>query len=407
LDGGNVYTQRRQAQLAADAGALAGARAHCDPNVDETPADAANTYVTNNNATMTSFSLNEDLHEVTVGTSITFDTFFLGILGRSQLAAEAIAAAKCETGSGAAVLPVAWSCRPPDIGEEPGPGCDLKMDNNNDNCTYPSDPDPLEPRDVFYMIIDSSDLDDVIYCAEDGTGYGSDDGGWAGFDCDYCDPDHVNYPAEGTDQRAYCDSDYPKCDLDCNGEVDLQILSEGSFGWLDLDGGSSDANELRDWVLGDDVPYVWTHHWYAGKTGMATTVFHAVGEHVTGKSAVVPVFDTFCSKVFGVPGPGNDDCEWHTDIPEHDPDEDVVIDSSIADDYFHIGGFANFLVTCVNANPYPKHVPSCEFHDILVDKGFMKKTAKSIEGCFIEGVDPDITGYGSIDFNAYTLRLSK
>ena len=53
LDGGSFYSQRRQAQLAADAGALAGARARCDPDVSESPQSAANIYVTNNQALMT------------------------------------------------------------------------------------------------------------------------------------------------------------------------------------------------------------------------------------------------------------------------------------------------------------------------------------------------------------------
>jgi hypothetical protein len=405
LDGGNVYTQRRQAQLAADAGALAGARAHCDPDVTASPESEANNYVMSNDANMISFSLDEDIHEVEVVTEIIFDTFFLHILGRPQLTAEAIAAARCETGSAATkVLPVAWSCRPTAFGDIPDPGCKLDVWDDDGKCTYFDEADEFVNEDVFYLIIDSEDLDDVIYCAEDGTPYGDPEGDWPGFNCTMCGGEEEN-----DDQVTYCNSDYPRCDVNCDGIIDLKILSEGSFGWLDLDGGGSDANELRDWVIaeGDDRPTVSTHYWYAGKTGMATTVFHAVGEYVTGKAAVVPVFDHFCSKEFGLPARDNANCEWHYPVedPPPAPDEDFVVVSGIADDYFHITGFANFLVTCVNANPWPKDQPYCKYHQELVDAGFMSKTAKSIEGCFIEGVAPEITGYGSDDFSAYTLRL--
>ena len=58
LDGGNLYTQRREAQLAADAGALAGARTYCETeNALAAQLSAEDYAVTRNAADSINFSL--------------------------------------------------------------------------------------------------------------------------------------------------------------------------------------------------------------------------------------------------------------------------------------------------------------------------------------------------------------
>jgi hypothetical protein len=399
LDGGNVYSQRRQAQLAADAGALAGARAHCDPDVDEDPVVAANEYVTLNEATLKSFSMGPGENEVTVETMITFDTFFLHLLGRPELTAEAIAAAECQTGGAARVLPVAWSCKPPDIFTDTIPittTCDLDLDPNDSKCCYPdSDEEDCDDEnwDKFYIVIDSDDLGDSMFCAEDIYEIP-----WDKFNCSLCD-DPTKWPLDFDPDKIYdyCHSEYPKCDVNCDGEKDVEILKESSFGWLDLDGDSSSAVELSQWVLGDDVPEIHIHEWYAGKSGVSASVFDTVGDHLIGHQVVVPVFDNFCSKEYGVPDEDNTNCRWHP-RDEAIGDDDVIY-SGIADDYFHIIGFANYLITCVDSGSHK----NCAFHEFLD----LAPNVKTIEGCFVAGVDPDITGYGGADFDAYTLVLSR
>jgi len=404
LDGGNVYSQRRQAQSAADAGALAAARALCDPDIpDEDYDDEANNYVTSNYADLKSVTLGPGEYEVTVETEINFDTFFLSVLGRPDLTVEALAAAQCETGGAAHVMPVAWSCRPPNYDGDgnwtPGEGCNLAVEKDDSDCTYPSKATAEDPADKFYIIFDSGSMDTVVYCAENDydPGYGTD-----GFTCADCGSEGLSEA-----QQAYCDSDYPKCDLNCDGTSDLEILNQSSYGWLDLDGGSSDANEKKKWIEGVNVPTISIHNWLAGASGMQTDVLHEVGEEVLFESAVVPVFDDFCSKEFGVPGSSNENCTWHDD-------DDKVILSSVADDYFHIIGFANYKVMCVQTESgvypkgaYPPGTKNCEINQLLVDKGFIAKNSKSIEGCFIEGVDTDIEGIGGADFDAYTLLLTR
>ncbi len=395
LDGGNVYSMRRQAQLAADAGALAGARAHCDPDVTATPYSEADKYVTNNHATILSFSLNEDINEVTVETIISFDSFFLGVLGRPQLDVQALAAARCEAGGGAAVLPVAWSCRPPDFGgeepgepgEPPGSDCQLDVEPDNSTCTYPEDATEDNPADKFYIVIDSDDVGESIYCAEEyhapeGQNY---------LDCRDANCELPVGDPERNDE--YCASSYPRCDVNCDGELDFEILSESSFGWMDLDGGGSDANELREWVLDpSSADLVLVHHWYAAKSGVAGSVYDTVGDNLIGAEVVVPVFDNFCH---GVPGLDNSECVWHEG-------EDVVHESGGTwDDYFHIIGFANYQITCVDSGPHK----SCRIHDDWLD---LPPNVKTIEGCFIKGVSPDIKDVGGgADFDAYTLVLSR
>jgi hypothetical protein len=396
LDGGNLYSQRRQAQLAADAGALAGARAHCDPDVDEDPVVAANEYVTINNATLKNFTMGPGENEVTVETSITFDTFFLHILGRPELTAEAIAAAECQTGGAARVLPVAWSCKPPDIFTDTIPittTCELDLEPDDTECCYPDSPEgdcDDKTWDKFYIVIDSDDLGDSMFCAEDINVIN-----WETFNCSFCDT-LVETDDNYDNKFDYCHSEYPKCDVNCDGEKDVEILKESSFGWMDLDGGGSDANELSEWVTGEGVPEIYIHYWYGAKSGIAGSVFKTVGDEIVGEQVVVPVFDHFCH---GVPSETNDECEWHEGPPVDDALDDIVPSGGTFEDYFHIIGFANYKITCVEAGSYK----DCAFHDFLD----LAPSVKTIEGCFVAGVDPDITGYGGADFDAYTLVLSR
>jgi hypothetical protein len=260
------------------------------------------------------------------------------------------------------------------------------MDPDNTECTYPSEEGPGNPADAFYIVIDSDDLDESVFCAEEYHEVSCPD-----VDC--TDPDD-------DDEAAYCATIYPQCDLDCDGTLDIKILSESSFGWMDLDGGGSDANELKDWILDPESGgLVKVHHWYAGKAGVAGTVYDTVGDNLIGDEVIVPVFDHFCH---GLPGDSNSECEWH---PRDDAGNDVVIESGGTwDDYFHIIGFANYKITCVDQGP---HGP-CEIHDIIGDAvGPQFNSVKTIEGCFIKGVSSEIIGAGGGDFDAFTLVLTR
>jgi len=113
LDGGYAYLQRRGAQTAADAGALAGARQLCRTGDTTLAIQAALDYaITRNRALEADVAIVDG--EVQVTTRIPFPTFFGRVFGRASITASAIAAANCfPPGRATGILPIAWNC-PPD-----------------------------------------------------------------------------------------------------------------------------------------------------------------------------------------------------------------------------------------------------------------------------------------------------
>ena len=89
--------------------------------------------------------------------SITFDTFFWGILIRPQLTATASATAACEPASAVFVLPVAWSCRTPS-GASASEDCELFYSD-----TFDDDPNCVE-GDYKYIIVDADTLATEVAC---------------------------------------------------------------------------------------------------------------------------------------------------------------------------------------------------------------------------------------------------
>jgi len=381
LDGGNFYTQRRAAQLAADAGALAGARAYCLAESDPVGAAAvaAQQYVTKNNAFMDNVSVAAETGDVTVDTSITFDTFFLHILGRPQLTATASATAACTPGTeGIGVMPIAWSCRPPVPTGEGGEGeedenpldCALDIWEDQDNeCS-------LENGANMYLIVDSEDIEEDIICQEEIEGY-----------------DPKNPP----------DSDvtYVKCDIDDDGDYDLTPISGGNRSWLDLNGGGGGASDLNDWIQnGLDDP-IKIHEWYAGQTGVAVSVYNTTNDYAMPKpKVIIPVFDAICPN-----GLNKEQTTVHESCSDLWHEEDEVIPSGGAStDYFHIISFALFDITCVDAGSNPKGMKACPVHEAAE----LGTNVKTIEGCFVSGFDPGLGGgQGPVDAGAVVVYLKK
>src|SRR5512133_457814 len=117
LDGGALMLNRRTAQNAADAGALAGARELCMGNGEEAAkAVAINYAVTENGATSATADVSYDevdRGEVIVNVVWEQESFFARVFNQDTLTSGASAAAGCFTKGGRFILPVAWSCRPP------------------------------------------------------------------------------------------------------------------------------------------------------------------------------------------------------------------------------------------------------------------------------------------------------
>ena len=94
-DGGYAFAQRRRMQYAADAAAMAGARALALYNNTTAVENAVKKYALDNGADTYSWEL-VDGHTVRVQVSRTFSTFFAGVVGIDQMTATAVAEASIE-----------------------------------------------------------------------------------------------------------------------------------------------------------------------------------------------------------------------------------------------------------------------------------------------------------------------
>ncbi len=372
LDGGMLFSNRRAAQLAADAGALAGARAYCLADT-KSPSQAVNAaitaatqYVDLNDADLVNVTV-EAGGDVVVDTSLTHDTFFLGILGRPQLTATASATAGCAPPTkGIGVMPVAYSCQPP-AGEEAGDYCDLHtMDEGNllDDgiCTPGEDP--------MYIVVDSEEVEGDIVCL---------------------DPPNSEPPAEAPE-----DIDYIDCDLNDDGVDDIDTISGGNKSWLDLTGGGGGAAELSDWIENGLDQEVKIHTWFQGQSGVATSVYKSIHNYQLNNEVIIPVFDMFCPLDPSDPENG---CEYHP--------EDSIIGGDIPGfTYYHIITFALFRITCVDGGGGTVGPEGCPIHNQLEETIDLGPQAKTVEGCFVDGFDPGLGGgAGTVEAGAVIVYL--
>lgn len=231
LDGGYAYLQRRVAQNAADAGALAGAREWCiTKNADLAVARALEYAVDRNGAVEADASL--DSGEVTVNTRIPFQTAFARVFGQPEMTAVAEAVAGCFYPSMATgVLPVAWSCR---AGQVLLPDGRCNMDYNQ-----------------TFIIMDSSKITED-HCAPLGL-----------LDCD-------------TDDDGFND-----------------MLRGGDRSWLDLSGKCGGGSCLPDWIT-NGLPFsIEIHTWFPGQTGDPKPIYDAAKTR-QGQIVLLPTFDLIC-----------------------------------------------------------------------------------------------------------------
>lgn len=369
LDGGYGLYQRRIAQNAADAGALAGASVFCnlrrDPDlslsyVQSEAIQAALEYVQRNQAASSvgdiqiASTLNITGTIITVPTHITYDSFFGGVLGIDQVTVRASASAGCfAPSSGTGVLPVAWSCGPPAL-ELPtmAPECTLEttvVEPEPDMCSY-------EDGDPIYIITDSRTVTEDVLCQSAG--------GW------------VN------------------CDINGDGTDDVHLLSGGMRSWLDLTGEGS-TPIYRSWIRDGFPDTVRRHTWAPGDTGVVADLYGTIHDYRLHDITIVPIFDIFCSQGDRV------SC-----INAHRHPEDVVEPdgTTISNDYFHIIDFALFYVKCVEAQSH-----SCgegtltNYLKGLPNNERLSPSIKTVEGCFVEGYVPGLDGRGdpNTSFGAY------
>jgi hypothetical protein len=366
IDGGYAYSNRRSAQNAADAAALAGASELCKGNPDSTAISVASNQAGKNNAVADPY--NGDIFVVdktiTVNTHITFNTFFASVIGVPSMTVDAVAIAGCRKACEAnSVLPIAWSCSPP-AGEDP-----------QDYCTKQFGPDNI------YVVMDTKKLSEGDFICQDPPA-GSDDPGIPG------DPSNPPVPAPIPGQL--------DCDINDDGSND--VFAGGDRSWLDLDGGGGGG--VADWVENGFPDPLYEHTWFNGQDGVADNVFQAIDTYRIDKLSVLPVFDQYCP---GAPYNLTDTCNingmWH-DNPPNEFQDTYIGDQN---GYFHIIDFSAFIVTCVAAPPGHDDCPgknaviaanACERPNEpegCIGTGEANQL-KSVEGYFVEGTPPGLSG---------------
>ncbi len=248
FDGANAYFQRRLAQTAADAGALAGARVVCETGDTASAASTANLYATvNNKATQADVVATGSA--VSVTTTITFPTTFGNVLGVSEMTARARAAAGCFVPSAVGnILPIAYSCKTGQIVTDANgvQHCDL-VDYNH-----------------TYIIMDSEKLPSDLTCmSEGGT-----------INCDY--------NGDGIDDR----------------------LIGGDRSWLDLNGsttGPGGASQMCSWLSNGFSGGVRVNTWFPLSDGTATSVF-SCAKNAIGQKWFLPVYNIITTDPTPIPG---------------------------------------------------------------------------------------------------------
>lgn len=360
LDGGYTYFMRRNAQNAADAGALAAADTWCETENWGLAYDAGVNYAVTQNGAHTANPQQAGQRLVKVDTTITFNTFFGSILGQPAITTPATATAGCYPPRIAeSVIPVAWSCREPteiEGGYPPPP----EWDSNDCEFLYGNIENPNQGQK--YIIMDAIKLG----------------------------PDMINACMDPTLPNDHPDNEFlVDCDLDNDGVID--VLTGGERSWLDLDGGSSDAGELRDWILIPGSATIQTHIWAMGSDGGKTTVYDAALQK-EGEDVILPVFNHNCAMgAEGETAGKLEDTQCFIDFSATEGGADPKIGGNNPDvdgnnvDYFHVISFAVFHVECVSNKPKK----DCPIKTIAIDQGLAEDNTFSIEGYFKRGYLPE------------------
>lgn len=361
IDGGYTWSQRRSAQSAADAGALAGTRELCISGDATAAQTAANDYaITRNGATSTAVNVSVASATVEVTANITFKTFFAHLLGRPEITAQAVAKAGCFLpGTAEGVLPIGWSCRPP-----------LPNLSTNEDCQQQT-----ITEDEFRARAPWTTYQPELYLVMDNFNFEDD---------------------------LDCESGVIECDLNGDGEID--VLGSGDRSWLDLDGGGGGSDELRDWIVSGFAPELSIHTWVPGQTGTANNVFQAAATRV-GDIVVLPVFDMYC-----IGDMTGTDCATRVHPTGSITVTDTIVPMNGASTNVHIISFSGFGISCVKAPGVSGTCPAWQkFMDLNAGIPTINNSFKSIEGYFIRGFVPGVGAGdpGIPDGGVYVLLLTK
>ena len=323
LDGGGIMVNRRAAQNAADAGALAGAEVMCRLGYyDEGLVDAAvqkYTVVDNNASSYTKNfpAPNASEYEglkvgaLQVTAVVSSDSFFARIFGQDTLTASATATAGCMNANPGIVIPVAWACLPPEPDSD-SVECDIKhltyqqitTEFNTLGMSFPL-PDKPDPSSA-----DAEELSNALYW-EESSQYGEfpaldEDGKFAKNEAgEYINEDGEVINFKYADQiTILMDSEFVcgdpeevpseiNCDWFDDGTQRNQLYTGANRGWLNLEGSSSGESNVIDWIENGLEVSLQDHMWLNGVPGDRPGTYASLETRV-GEVVWVPVFNVIC-----------------------------------------------------------------------------------------------------------------
>jgi len=365
LDMGYTYYNRRWAQNAADAGALAAARKYClapdHATGVENATNAAIDYVENrnlafgvNSQTVTDIAFSPDRglvkDEVQVDVAINHPNFVANFFGRDSTTVPATAAARCfAPGAAYGLIPIAWKCHRifNEYGEDV---CDMTFLSEDMECEY--------PEDYMYIFIESDN--EFFWCDELGA------------------PPELPGGVSVTI-------------LTCGANLEIVNTAQpvSAWAWVDLDGstgGSCNTDDLRGWVEDGFEDTVLTHYWLPSCSGQHTAIFGSVAALDDG---LIPIFDMICES-----NDARNDCDgdplpdlWHDDI---DTDLPLIPASKYT---FHIIAFGKLKISCVDSQGIQCN-QSTHARQALVNMNGVGtlQNIETLEGCFLKGFMPGVSG---------------
>ncbi len=422
LDGGGLMSNRRTAQAAADAGALAGAQQLCLGKPVSVAEEVAESVALENNITSAVATASGKIMNVV--TEKNQQSWFARIFNQTELNTGAEAEAGCFSPKGNYLMPIAWSCRPPigggtyeaelgckmqtlDWDTELGPLVENKVSSinidgteywrggdNNDSLVNNGTP-PLPPSQI-YIVMDKlpikndpkNDSDYIeLICKED-----------------IC----AKYATQ-----AECEADplyitALTCDLNGDGRMDIE--GGGNRGWLDLNNGGGGTSDLRSWIKNPINFPLSIHTWLSGEPGTTTPVYEDIEQYRQGEVVLIPVFNQICQ-----------DKNPTTNIAcmsaaHANPWEPVPasgdIDEAGAKPKFHIVSFDAFYISCVHTSKQddcPGFKWAQSLNNSNKGKDIIKDNTPSVEGFFIEGYEfpLDFTNQCSLNLGNCSTSLTR
>lgn len=394
IDGGSIMLNRRTAQAAADAGAMAGARELCSAS-GASPLDVARNYALMNGAESANVQIVNG--SVAVTTSVTNDSFFAKIFNENTLEAGAEAIAGCFSPGGKYLMPIAWSCRPslgdtapfdpgldckmmaldwpgllgPLVGgnvstiEIPGNDGSYKMDGNNIIHS-----DTGKPPKQIYIIMDKIASNQDTFCKED------------------LDPSDPAYDLAIT------------CDVDGDGKKDIE--GAGNRGWLDLDNGGGGAAQMKDWIRYGTNFTVYPHTWLSGQPGAVTSVYQAIRDYREGDVVWIPVFNAICDDRYPTSNSACMNAAHANPFPPEPASGDIDLAGSAPK--FHVIAFDAFYISCVHIQSSDRCPGFTLAQEMNPDPSNPKKSlipdnTSTVEGFFLTNVDATLDPNQNCDVN--------